>query len=114
MEYLEKLKKIKTEFGDPFLERKYPKPLSIKEILQEFKEAKEVKLAGRLISKREHGKSGFAHISDCSGKLQVYAQLNKLDTGYQLFKELDIGDIVGVGGELFKTRRKMIGSDPES
>ncbi|MBU2436796.1 MAG: lysine--tRNA ligase [Candidatus Omnitrophica bacterium] len=104
MEYLEKLKKIKTEFGDPFLERKYPKPLCISEILQEFKETKEVKLAGRLISKREHGKSGFAHISDYSGKLQVYAQLDRLGAGYQLFKELDVGDIVGVGGELFKTR----------
>ncbi len=104
MENLEKLNKIKKEFGDPFKESCFPKPLTIKEILDEFQEDKEISAAGRLVSKREHGKSGFAHISDHTGKLQIYAQLNTLGEGYQLYKELDIGDIIGVRGKLFKTR----------
>lgn len=99
-----KLEKITSKFGNPFLETDFPKSLSIKEILDGFEENKEVSVAGRLISKREHGKSGFAHISDYSGKLQFYAQLNKLGELYELFKELDIGDIIGVKGVLFKTR----------
>lgn len=98
------MEKITSKFGNPFLETDFPKSLSIKEILDRFEENKEVSVAGRLISKREHGKSGFAHISDYSGKLQFYAQLNKLGELYELFKELDIGDIIGVKGVLFKTR----------
>ncbi|MCQ9204811.1 MAG: lysine--tRNA ligase [Omnitrophica bacterium] len=98
------MEKITSKFGNPFLETDFPKSLSIKEILDGFEENKEVSVAGRLISKREHGKSGFAHISDYSGKLQFYAQLNKLGELYELFKELDIGDIIGVKGVLFKTR----------
>lgn len=104
MENIEKLNKINSLFGNPFLENRFPKSLSIKEVLDSFTEDKEVSVAGRLISKREHGKSGFAHIIDYTGKLQIYAQLNKLGRFYQLFKELDIGDIVGVGGRFFKTR----------
>jgi len=104
METEEKLNKIKAEFGNPFAETSFPKPLLASEILNEFEEGKVVSFAGRLITKREHGKSGFAHLSDESGKLQIYAQANTLGLGFQLFKELDIGDIIGVNGELFKTR----------
>jgi len=100
----DKLEKISAQFYNPFLETKFSKPLSIKEILADFEEEKEVSVAGRLVSRREHGKSGFAHISDHTGKIQVYAQLNALGELYQLFKELDIGDIIGVEGKLFKTR----------
>jgi len=104
MENIEKLKKISDTFGNPFLETHFPKPATIGEILDDFIENKEVSLAGRLVSKREHGKSGFAHISDHTGKLQIYAQLNTLGQGYQLYKELDVGDVIGVKGKLFKTR----------
>lgn len=106
MESDEKLQKISEDFGNPFLETSFPKTLSIKEILDEFQEEKEVTVAGRLISKREHGKSGFAHISDHSGKIQFYAQADKLGDSFKLYKEMDIGDIVGVKGKLFITRTK--------
>jgi lysyl-tRNA synthetase class 2 len=101
---VEKLKKIKEGFGDPFLETEFPKLFSIKEILDDFEEGKEISTAGRLLSKREHGKSSFAHIGDYSGKLQIYAQLNTLKDKYKLFKELDVGDIVGVKGKFFVTK----------
>ncbi|MFH1505156.1 MAG: lysine--tRNA ligase [Candidatus Omnitrophota bacterium] len=104
MENIDKLKRIEEKFGYPFLETQFAKPLSIKEILTDFEEGKEVSAAGRLITKREHGKSGFAHISDCSGKLQIYAQLSGLGELFQLYKEMDVGDIIGVEGSLFKTR----------
>lgn len=104
MEGSKKLEKISSQFGNPFLETNFPKPLSIREILEGFSENKEVSLAGRLISKREHGKSGFAHISDHTGKIQIYAQLNNLGDFFKLYKELDIGDIIGVKGNLFKTK----------
>jgi len=104
MEKSEKLIKLEEKFGNPFLETSFPKPLSAKEIIDNFQEDKEVSFAGRLITKREHGKSAFAHIGDYSGQIQIYAQANKLGDLFQLFKELDIGDIIGVKGKLFKTR----------
>jgi len=94
MESSEKLNKISSRFGNPFEETKFSKPLSIKEILDGFEEGKAVEVAGRLVSKREHGKSGFAHISDHTGKLQFYAQLDNLGERFQLYKDLDIGDII--------------------
>ncbi|MDD5584651.1 MAG: lysine--tRNA ligase [Candidatus Omnitrophica bacterium] len=100
---IEKLNKISQEFGSPFVEKSFPKPFTIKEILDAFQENKEVTVAGRLITKREHGKSSFGHIIDHTGKLQVYARLNTLEKHYQLFKDLDIGDIIGVKGKLFVT-----------
>jgi len=78
MNYLENLNKIKQKYGDPFKERKFPKDSSIKEILDNFSENRKVSLAGRIIGKREHGKSSFAHIADITGKIQIYAQLNIL------------------------------------
>jgi lysyl-tRNA synthetase class 2 len=102
--YLEKLKKIAEEYGNPFQESSFLKPSSIKEILDNFEEGKEVSLAGRLISKREHGKSSFANLSDWSGKIQIYLQTNTLKEKYKLFKELDIGDIIGIKGKLFCTK----------
>jgi lysyl-tRNA synthetase class 2 len=104
MDAPEKLSKISQEFGNPFEVTHFPKPLSIKEILDGFAQDKEVILAGRLITKREHGKSGFGHISDHSGKLQFYAQKDVLADTYELYKELDVGDIIGIKGKLFVTK----------
>jgi lysyl-tRNA synthetase class 2 len=101
---VEKLNKISQNFGYPFLETSFPKHFTIGELLESFEENKEVSVAGRLTAKREHGKSSFGHIADHTGKLQVYAQLNTLNKYYELFKDLDIGDIVGIKGKLFKTR----------
>ncbi len=99
----EKLNKIRENFGNPFMETAFDKPLTIKEILDSFEENKVVSVAGRLVTKREHGKSSFAHIADYTGKIQIYARLDILGKSYELFKDLDVGDIVGVKGKLFKT-----------
>lgn len=104
MSEADKLEKIRQDFGDPFKETSFPKPLGISEVLTGFSDQKPVSIAGRLITKREHGKSGFAHIADYSGRIQIYAQLDILADAFQLYKRLDVGDIVGVEGKLFKTR----------
>ncbi|MBN2483089.1 MAG: lysine--tRNA ligase [Candidatus Omnitrophica bacterium] len=105
MENREKLDKIKAEFGNPFAIRSFLKPEAIGDVLEHFQVDKEISVAGRIITKREHGKSSFAHISDVSGKIQIFAQLNMLgEAGYRLFKELDVGDIIGIKGKLFITR----------
>ncbi len=73
------------------------------EILQE--EKKPVRLAGRLMSLRLMGKAAFAHIQDDTGKIQFYIKMNQVEErDWNLFKLLDIGDIVGVEGQLFITR----------
>jgi len=66
----------------------------------------EVHIAGRLMTRRVMGKAGFAHVRDESGDIQIYAQRDALPEGVynSVFKKLDIGDIVGVSGVLFKTR----------
>ena len=112
-EAIEKLRKISQDFGSPFEQTKFPKPLVIQQALDDFTEEKEVTVAGRLIAKREHGKSGFAHLSDYSGKIQFYAQKNILNEKYTLYKQLDVGYIVGVKGKLFitKTGEKTVMAD---
>lgn len=64
------------------------------------------KLAGRLITKRIMGKAAFAHLRDESGDIQIYAQRDALPEGVynEVFKKLDLGDIIGVDGTLFRTR----------
>jgi lysyl-tRNA synthetase class 2 len=104
----EEFNKSKEKFGNPFCETSFPKPLAIKDIVDQYEEEKKVSLAGRVISKREHGKSGFAHLADFSEKIQIYARLNNLGEDFDLFKSLDIGDIIGVEGKLFTTRTKEI------
>ncbi|MFQ5602480.1 MAG: lysine--tRNA ligase [bacterium] len=64
-----------------------------------------VSLAGRLMSIRGHGKVGFGHIMDSKGRIQIYVRQEEVgEEHYQLFKLLDIGDIIGVKGEIFTTR----------
>lgn len=66
-----------------------------------------VKVAGRMMSRRVMGKASFIHIQDMSGRIQVFVQRDALPEGYynqQFKKELDVGDIVGVEGQLFKTK----------
>ncbi len=76
-------------------------------VVNEFErlEGQEVSLAGRLMAKRGHGKATFADLQDSSGKVQLYVQLNQVGQDrYEIFKLLDIGDIIGVRGTVFRTR----------
>ncbi len=78
---------------------------------QDFEEKQfPVKMAGRIMSIRGHGKVGFAHIQDSTGQIQLYIRKNELgDEVYdQLYKKLDIGDIIGVEGWIFRTRTEEL------
>ncbi len=69
----------------------------------------EFSVAGRIMGIRDFGKTSFFHLQDRRGRMQVYAQRDKLgDEGYALLKSLDVGDIVGVQGRLFRTRTKEL------
>ena len=92
--------------------RKYDVTHHAQELLDQFEtlgEEKVVRMAGRLMAVRGHGKASFTVIADLSGKMQAYFRLDNLgEEKYSEFKLLDIGDIVGVEGTLFKTHRGEI------
>ena len=74
-----------------------------------YEEGKSVKLAGRIMAVREHGKTVFLDLKDSSGRIQVYAGKNVLgDEKFEFLKKLDIGDFIGVKGDFFKTRTDEI------
>jgi len=71
--------------------------------------ARDLQLAGRIMGIRSFGKASFFHIQDRSGRLQIYARKDRLgEEGYALFQSLDVGDIVGVWGHLFRTKTKEL------
>lgn len=75
----------------------------------EFLAGKEVAVAGRVIAKRGHGKAGFANLMDASGTVQLYFRQDDLgEENYELFEKLDIGDIIGVRGEVFRTKTQEV------
>ncbi len=63
-----------------------------------------VSLAGRLVAMRDHGKTAFAHLMDRTGRIQLYARADQLGDEYAAFTALDVGDFLGVTGEMFRTR----------
>ncbi|KTD10759.1 lysyl-tRNA synthetase [Legionella gratiana] len=73
-----------------------------------------VSVAGRIVLRRIMGKASFFHIQDFSGRIQVYIRANDLPEQYEQFKHWDLGDIVGVGGELFKTNTGELTVNAES
>ena len=91
---------------DPFEITKFDRSANAGEIKNNFDEfeGKEVTLAGRLMSKRRMGKVGFGDLADREGRIQIFAKKDILgDEEYERFKKLDIGDIIGATGEVFKT-----------
>ena len=81
------------------------------DIIEKFDPDKQenVKIAGRIMAVRKHGKAAFCHISDSSGKIQIYVRKDKVgENQFELFKLVDIGDIIGVKGEVFITRTEEI------
>lgn len=102
----EKLAELQAMGEDPFRIVKYEVSERSETIKANFEtyEGKRVSLAGRLMSKRGMGKSSFCDIQDRDGRIQLYVRINELGPeAYEQFKKLDIGDIIGVHGEVFKT-----------
>ncbi len=107
----EKLQKL-TEMGiNAFPADEYKVTHTTQSIKQNFEEGKKVNLAGRLMSRRIQGKASFAELQDSDGRIQVYFNRDEICTGEDktLYNEvykhlLDIGDIIGIEGELFKTQ----------
>jgi lysyl-tRNA synthetase, class II len=71
---------------------------------EELKAVGPVSVAGRVVTLRHHGKTCFAHLMDHTGRLQLYARADQLGEDYPLFTELDLGDFIGVTGEMMRTR----------
>jgi lysyl-tRNA synthetase class 2 len=103
----EKLNELREMGRDPFKIEKYnvtSYSTYIKENFEEM-EGKEVSVAGRIMAKRGHGKASFADVQDSEGRIQVFVKMNALgEEEYEIFKTYDIGDIIGVKGEVFKTK----------
>lgn len=109
----DKLAALQAEGNDPYQITKFDVTHHSQEIIENFetletKEGQEpilVRIAGRLMSKRVMGKASFCHIQDKEGKIQSYVARDAIGTDeYAAFKKLDIGDIVGVEGTVFKTK----------
>ena len=104
----EKLAALQQEGRDPFQVTKYAVSHHAQEIKDHFDELEnqEVTVAGRLMSKRGMGKVSFCDLQDKSGRIQLYAKRDDMgEEAYNWFKKYDIGDIVGVKGQVFRTQR---------
>ena len=104
----EKLFNLQNEGRNPFAETKFVVSHHAKEIKDNFDalEGSEITIAGRLMSKRGMGKVSFCDLQDRSGRIQLYARKDEMDEEvYERFKKYDIGDIVGVKGDVFRTQR---------
>jgi len=106
-----KLAELKRTGKDPFTIVKYDVDSNSAEIVNNFEtmEGKMVSVAGRLMSKRGMGKASFSDVQDRYGKVQLYVRIDEIgEEAYEEFKKFDIGDIVGVKGEVFKTHKGEI------
>ena len=107
----EKLEALRAEGMDPFVITKYEvtdNSVAIKGDYEAF-EGKTVRLAGRLMSKRGMGKVSFCDLQDSTGRIQLFVKIDELgEESFNRFKKYDIGDIVGVVGEVFKTKTEEI------
>ena len=103
----DKLSALQETGKDPFLVTRYDVTHHSSDISDNYDEleGKEVSVAGRMMAKRIMGKAAFTHILDLKGRIQAYVSKDSLgEEGYAAFKKLDIGDIVGVVGKVFKTK----------
>ncbi len=103
----EKLKALQEEGKDPFVITKYDQTHHSADVKADFEtlEGKTVRVAGRMMSKRVMGKASFCNIQDLKGNIQSYVARDSIgEEEYKGFKKLDIGDIIGIEGEVFKTK----------
>ncbi len=107
----DKLRDLQAAGADPYKVTKYEVNASAAEIKEKFEEYenKDVKIAGRVMSKRDMGKASFFDIYDGNAKIQVYIKIDDVGAeAYEAFAKIDIGDILGVDGMVFRTRRGEI------
>lgn len=107
----DKLKELQDAGKDPYKITTYDRDALNSVIREKFDEydGKEVSIAGRLMSRRDMGKANFIDVHDSTGRMQVYVRINDVgEEDYADFKKWDIGDIIGVKGLVFKTRRGEI------
>ena len=103
----EKLAELQQNGQDPFLITKFDVSIHSQEIKDHFEEleGKHVSVAGRMMSKRVMGKASFCSVQDLKGTIQSYVARDSVgEETYKLFKKMDVGDIVGLEGEVFKTK----------
>ena len=103
----DKLKELQENGKDPFTITKYDVTHHSQEIKDQFDEleGQEVSIAGRLMSKRVMGKASFCNVQDLQGNIQSYVARDSIgEDDYKDFKKMDIGDIVGLKGQVFKTK----------
>ncbi len=108
---LAKLNALKAAGNDPFSEVQWPVNAHSQDILDNFSEleGQTACLGGRLMSKRGMGKASFSDLADQKGKIQLFVRVDELgEAAYQEWQKLDIGDLVGVEGEIFRTKRGEI------
>ena len=104
---LDKLAELQASGNDPYAVTKYTASNHAADIVDSYEdfESKTVSLAGRLMSKRIMGKASFCNLLDVTGRIQSYVARDSIGTKeYAAFKKLDIGDIVGITGTVFKTK----------
>ena len=104
-----KLDELRQMGVDPFGKR-YERTHISDQVLAEFakleKDKVEVSIAGRIMAKRGHGKASFADIMDKAGNIQIYVSVDNIgEEQYEVFDKLDIGDIIGLKGKVFKTKK---------
>ncbi len=103
----EKLLALQQEGRDPFVITKYNQTHHSQEIKDNYArlEGKKVSVAGRMMSKRVMGKASFCNVQDLKGNIQSYVARDGVgEENYKAFKKLDVGDVVGIVGEVFKTK----------
>lgn len=108
---IEKLKSLQEAGKNPYATVKYDRDCLCATVKDEFErlENTEVRIAGRMMSRRDMGKANFIDVMDGSGRLQVYVRINDVgEDTFADFKKWDIGDFVGIEGMVFRTRRGEI------
>lgn len=99
-----KLKQLLARGVRPY-GQKFVSSHSVAEVLANFKEETDVVMAGRIVANRKHGKAGFLDVKDQTGKIQLYIKSDNLSPEHAaIVDELDIGDIIGIKGKMFKTK----------
>ena len=110
-ERIKEIEGLRKKGIDPF-GQKFPGKESIIEVIEKFNQIAtdepsdvNVKIAGRVMALRKHGKAVFADLEDQAGRIQVYVKANLIGAdSFEIFKDISVGDIVGITGSIFKTR----------